>query len=140
MQLDCSTNHIWLSNFSDDTVQIRKGTPVATFVELPRSTVDLYAANLNTMELYNLPPVPECLQECSCCPLESGDSPSLVRSTTTGPTFNRGQPPRDPFVPFEGKDDEHLSHHPRFTYEQIEMLSDEEITSLFTDTFLKDTA
>jgi exonuclease III len=140
MQLDCSTNHIWLSNFSDDTVQIRKGTPVATFVELPRSTVDLYAANLNTMELYNLPPVPECLQECSCCPLESGDSPSLVRNTTTGPTFKRGQPPRDPFVPFEGKDDEHLSHHPRLTYEEIEALSEEELTSLFTDTFLKDTS
>jgi len=143
MQLDCSSNHIWLSNFGDELVQVQKGTPVATFVELPRSTVDLYAANLNTMELYNLPSVPGC--ECSCCPLENGDSQiperevAQVNNTEAAPTFNRGQPPRDRFVPFEGKDDEHLSHHPRFTFEQIEAMSAKEISSLFTNTFLKDT-
>jgi hypothetical protein len=141
-QLDCSSNHIWLSNFGDSVVKIHKGTPVATFVELPRSTVDLYAANLNTMELYNLPPVPG--YDCSCCPLETGDSISTGQGVTqtknsgSTPLFTRGPPPRNRFVPFEGEDDEHLSHHPRFTFEQVEAMSTTEIKSLFTDTFLKD--
>ena len=138
-QLSCQTNHVWLSNFGDEEVRIRKGAPVALFVELPRASVDLFAADLNKMELYNLPPIPgrEQHEDVASCveEEESAETNNMEKQTT----FKSGPPPRDRFVPFEGEEDEHLSHLPRFTFEEIEKMSQEKISSFFTDTFLKQT-
>ena len=128
-------NLILLSNFTSSPIRVRKGTPVALFVEVSRKDVDLYAADLDSMQLLNL-------ESIACCPCDNcqEDKAEILMHIAPGhETHDCGTEPRDKFVPFENDNDEHLSHHPRFTKEEVKNMSKQQIDDLFTNTFLKDT-
>ena len=131
-KLRCEGNTLLLSNFTSLPVRVGRGSPVALFLEVARGDVDLYAANLSDMSLFNLGAV----QSCACAHCLTDTAEALNHAS---PVFQQSDSkPRDKFTPFEGVDDEHLAHLPRFTEAQVSEMTDEEIEKLFADTFLKD--